>query len=133
MAEAFLQKHAGDVFEAESAGLEAGSLNPIVVEVMREIGIDISRNKIKEVFQFLKQGKSFHYVIMVCDEASAERCPIFPGVVRRIHWNFPDPSKFSGTHESKLSQSRVVRDMIKAKVLEFIEQETTVRVHGTTV
>ena len=133
MAEAFLKKHAGDSFEVESAGLEAGVLNPIVVEAMQEVGIDISANKTKEVYQFLKQGKTFHYVITVCDEASAERCPIFPGVSQRMHWGFADPSSFTGSHVTKFSKTREVRDLIKSKVLEFIEKETEVKVHGTTV
>ena len=133
MAEAFLKKYAGDSFEVESAGLEAGVLNPIVVEAMQEVGIDISANKTKEAYQFLKQGKTFHYVITVCDEASAERCPIFPGVSQRMHWGFSDPSSFHGTHNEKLTKTREVRDLIKSKVLEFIEKETKVTAHGTTV
>ena len=80
MAEAFLKQLAGDRFEVESAGIEPGALNPIVVDAMKEIGIDISGNQTKDVFDFLKRGKAFSYVITVCDEASGERCPIFPGV-----------------------------------------------------
>ncbi|MBI4429136.1 MAG: arsenate reductase ArsC [Ignavibacteriales bacterium] len=133
MAEAFLKSYAGDFFEVESGGLEAGVLNPIVVEAMKEAGIDISGNTTKEVFLFLKQGKAFHYVITVCDEASAERCPIFPGVSQRLHWGFADPSSFTGDHEEKLSKTREIRDLIKAKVMEFIEKETKVAARGTQV
>ncbi|MBI3006457.1 MAG: arsenate reductase ArsC [Ignavibacteriales bacterium] len=133
MAEAFLKTYAGDTFEVESAGLEAGVLNPVVVEAMREVGIDISGNTTKEVFQFLKQGITFHYVIAVCDEASAERCPIFPGVSKRMHWSFADPSSFTGSHDIKLAKTREVRDLIKTKVMEFIEKETKVTAHGTQV
>src|SRR6516162_8600548 len=78
MAEAFLNQICGEEFEAQSAGLEPGKLNPIVVEVMREIGFDIAQNKTKAVFDMIKFGQIFSYVITVCDEASAERCPIFP-------------------------------------------------------
>jgi arsenate reductase len=93
MAEAFLNQLCDGEFEAQSAGLEPGTLNPIVVEAMREIGIDISQNKAKAVFDFVKSGEAFTYVITVCDEASAERCPIFPGVTTRLHWGFPIPRR----------------------------------------
>ena len=116
MAEAFLNQICGEEFEAHSAGLEPGKLNPIVVEAMREIGMDISGNPTKAVFDMFKSGKIFAYVITVCDEASAERCPIFPGVTRRLHWSFPDPSSMQGTHEEKLAKTREVRDTIKAKI-----------------
>jgi arsenate reductase (thioredoxin) len=116
MAEAFLNKICGNEFEAHSAGLEPGTLNPIVEEAMREIGIDISGNQTKAVFDMYKSGRIFHYVITVCDEASAERCPIFPGVISRLSWSFPDPSGFQGTHEEKLTQTREVRDAIKVKI-----------------
>ena len=116
MAEAFLNQICGDVFEAQSAGLEPGKLNPIVVEVMQEIGIDISGNPTKAVFDLFKSGKVFSCVITVCDETSAERCPIFPGVTRRLHWSFPDPSAIPGTHEEKLAGTRRVRDNIKSKI-----------------
>ncbi len=116
MAEAFLNQICGKEFEAHSAGLEPGNLNPIVVEAMREIGIDISGNQTKAVFDMFKSGKTFQYVITVCDETSAERCPIFPGVTKRLHWSFADPSSFPGTHEEKLTKTREVRDTIKARV-----------------
>ena len=116
MAEAFLGQACGDVFEAYSAGLEPGKLNPIVVEAMKEIGIDISGNKTKAVSDMVKSGKAFQYVITVCDETSAERCPIFPGITKRLHWGFPDPSSFPGTHDEKLAKTREVRDTIKKQV-----------------
>jgi arsenate reductase len=116
MAEAFLKQVCGEQFEAHSAGLEPGKLNPIVVEAMKEVGLDISSNQTKAVFDMFKSGKIFAYVITVCDEASAERCPIFPGVTTRLHWSFPDPSAFPGTHDEKLARTREVRDTIKAKI-----------------
>ncbi|MDD5668507.1 MAG: arsenate reductase ArsC, partial [Candidatus Omnitrophica bacterium] len=79
MAEAFLKQKAGDRFEVESAGLEPGELNPLAIEVMREIGIDISQNKTKNVFDFYRQGKHYDFIITVCDESQAQRCPVFPG------------------------------------------------------
>src|SRR6184192_2298244 len=106
MAEAFLNEICGEQFEAQSAGLEPGKLNPIVVEAMREIGIDISSKKTKAVFDVFRSGQTFAYVITVCDEASAERCPIFPGVTTRLHWSFPDPSAIRGSHDEKLARTR---------------------------
>ena len=121
MAEAFLKQMAGDRFEVESAGLEPGKLNPTVVEVMKESGIDISQNKTKSVFDFFKQGKQYDYVVTVCDESQAGACPIFPGtaVTKRIHWGFEDPSGFTGSYEEKLAKTRVVRDAIKKKLEEW--------------
>mgnify|MGYP001597951214 CR=1 FL=1 len=120
MAEAFVNEFHSDKFIAESAGLEPGKLNPLVVKSMSEIGIDISNNKTKDVFDFIKDGKIFNYVITVCDEASGQRCPIFPGALKRIHWSFEDPSSFTGTEEEKLLKIAKVRDAIKIKVEEFI-------------
>jgi arsenate reductase (thioredoxin) len=116
MAEAFLNQICGVEFEAHSAGLEPGKLNPVVVEAMQEIGIDISGNQAKAVSDVVKSGTRFQNVITVCDETSAERCPILPGFTTRLHWSFPDPSRFQGTHEEKLAKTREVRDTIKAKI-----------------
>lgn len=122
MAEAFLNKYGDGVFEAESAGLEAGKLNPYVVKVLQEVGIDISNKGTQEVFDLFRQGRLFQAVITVCDEASAEGCPIFPGVVKRLGWSFPDPSTFTGTEDEILEQTRKVRDDIKDAVMAFIEE-----------
>ena len=119
MSEAFLNHYFGDKFEAESAGLEPGTLNPIVVEVMKEIGIDISGNKTKSVFDYFKEGRMFKYVITVCDKTAAEKCPIFPGVAEKIHWSFPDPSTLQGTYEEKLEGTKKIRDLIKNKIEEW--------------
>ena len=116
MAEAWLNHLCADFFEADSAGLEPGILNPLVVEVMQEAGIDISAKKTQSVFDLIKKGKRFNCVITVCDEASAERCPIFPGAIEKLHWSFPDPSRITGTKEEKLKAVRVIRDAIKAKI-----------------
>lgn len=116
MAEAFLNQLCPEDFTADSAGLEPGELNPVVVEAMREIGIDISGKATKRVFDLFRGGRTFNYVIAVCDAASAERCPIFPGVNQRLNWSFPDPSSARGTHEVKLAKAREVRDAIKARI-----------------
>jgi len=120
MAEAFLKQLAGDKFEVESAGLKPGKLNPIVIEVMKEVGIDISQNKTKSVFDFYKQGKQYDYVITVCDESQSRACPVFPGKGERLHWGFMDPSQFQGSLEDKLKQTGVVRDQIKAKLKKWL-------------
>ena len=127
MAEAFLNQICGDEFEAHSAGLEAGRLNPIVVEAMSELGIDISRNQTKAVFDFIKSGESFAYVITVCDEASAERCPVFPGITQRLHWSFPDPSSLPGTYEEKLAATRKIRDAIKVRIEDWCAETCATR------
>jgi len=116
MAEAFVEKYGGNRFEVESAGLEPGILNPVVVEVMREVGIDISNNKTKSVFELYKRNKLYDYVITVCDESDSSKCPVFPGKCRRFHWPFNDPSKFQGSKEEKIKQTREVRDEIEQKI-----------------
>jgi arsenate reductase len=126
MAEALLKQLGGDHFEAESAGFKPGTLNLVVVETLKEIGIDISQAKTKSVFDLYKQGRMYQYVVTVCDESKAESCPIFPGLVRsRMHWSFQDPSSFEGSHEERLAKTRVVRDQIKAKIEEFIKTGVT--------
>lgn len=120
MAEAFLNTLAGDTFFAESAGLEAGTINPYVVKVMNELGIDISDKKTDSVFEFFKQGRLYTYVIAVCDAASAEKCPIFPGVCNRLNWSFSNPAEFTGTDEEILAATRKVRDQIKEEIEKFI-------------
>ncbi|MES1225021.1 MAG: arsenate reductase ArsC [Bacteroidota bacterium] len=127
MAEAYLNTLGKEKFEAESAGLEAGKLNPDVVKVMAEDGIDISNNKTKSVFDFFRQGKKYNAVVTVCDEASAEQCPIFPGKTKRIAWSFPDPSAFKGTEEETLQATRKVRNEIKSKIISFIEEAKEVK------
>ncbi len=120
MAEAFLRKYGSDRYEAESAGLEPRGLNPLAVEAMREVGIDISGKHTNDVSEFLAQGRAFDYVVTVCDETSGERCPIFPGAGVRLHWSFDDPSSFTGTHEEKLRKTRIVRDAVEERVLTFL-------------
>ena len=121
MAEALLNKLGGDSFEASSAGLEPGKLNPYVVKVLQEEGIDISNNQTKSAIDFVKQGKLFQYIITVCDESTAQRCPIFPGVRERIMMSFNDPSTFTGSEAEILDKVRVVKDEITKEIKKFIE------------
>ncbi len=119
MAEGYLRYVAGDKFEAISAGIEPKTLNPLAVEVMQEIGIDISRQRSKDVVSLL--GQHVPYVVTVCDNAK-ERCPIFPGTWKFLHWSFEDPAEATGTHEEKLEVFRRVRDQIIAHIDEqFVE------------
>ena len=126
MAEEYLRKLGAERFEVESAGLEPGAINPLAAEVMQEEGIDIQGKKTNSVFEFYKQGRSYDYVITVCSKEAAERCPIFPGAgpVERLHWPFDDPSQVTGTHQEKLVKVREIRDQIKAKILEFVQERS---------
>jgi arsenate reductase len=123
MAEAFLNHFGGNEFIAESAGLEPGELNPYVVTVLKEIGIDISGKETNDVFNFYRQGRIYNYIITVCDETAGERCPVFPGISERLHWSFEDPSALKGTEEEILARVRKIRDEIKNKISEFINSK----------
>ncbi len=122
MAEAYLNQLGVGRFVAYSAGIEPGKLNPLVVDVLREDGIDISHHQTKSVQSFLDQREIFDYVITVCDETSAERCPAFPGKHERLHWGFPDPSSFVGDPADKLAFTRQVRDQIRQKIVVWLTQ-----------
>lgn len=123
MAAAFLRTIAADRFEVESAGLEPGKLNPLAVAAMRDAGIDISHNGTQSVFELFEASRRFDYVISVCDAASAERCPVFPGVATRLNWSFADPSGFTGADDERLQRTIAVRDEIRQKVQEWVVQE----------
>ena len=125
MAEELLRKYGGDDFIAQSAGLEPRELNPLAIEVLKEEGIDISGKKTQSVFELFKTGHLYRYVITVCDESKAQNCPIFPGQTSRIHWSFEDPSGFEGTWEEKLERTRAIKEQIKEKILEFIEEKNS--------
>lgn len=120
IAEAYFRRFAGDIVEVESAGLEPGVLNPLVVRALAEDGIDISGKKTRDVFSLYQAGRTYRYVITVCSKDAAERCPIFPGRSERLHWPFPDPSAFTGTDEEKMAKVRELRDAIRAKVEAFV-------------
>jgi len=122
MAEALLNHFYGDRFQAESAGLEPGKLNPIAVAAMADIGIDISQKTTRDVFELYKSGNMYKYVITVCDEASAERCPLFPSVTKTLHWSFVDPASFTGSDNDRLQKTIKVRDQIKAKLAAWVHE-----------
>lgn len=109
IAEGFLNALHGDRYEGHSAGMEATKVNPYVIKVMMELGIDISRHRSKSIEEF--RGKSFNYVVTVCDHAK-EICPFFPGDTI-LHKSFDDPSEFKGSEEEILSKTRRVRNEIR--------------------
>jgi arsenate reductase len=118
MAEELLRRACPDV-RVESAGITPGELNPLAIEVLLEEGIDIRGKKTRDVFEVYKEGHLYSHVITVCDESSAERCPVFPGPGRREHWSFKDPSQFTGTWEERLAQTRLIRDAINERIAEW--------------
>jgi arsenate reductase len=121
MAEAFLKDMAGDRIDVESAGLEPKTVNPLVIEVMQEIGFDLSQAKSDSVFDFFKEGRLYDYVITVCDETAAGQCPVFPGITKRFHWPFKDPEALTGIHEEKLIALREIRNQIKEKLTSWLK------------
>jgi len=122
MAEAFLNVLGGGRFLAESAGLDPRDINPLVVEVMQELGYDLAGRKGNSLFEFFKQGRLYDYVIYVCDKETEDRCPVFPGVRRTQNWPFPDPAKLEGTHEEKLAGARKIRDAIRSRIETWIKE-----------
>jgi arsenate reductase len=121
MAETFLKAIGGERFEVESAGFEPKPVNPYVIEVMKEVGYDLSDNTSDSVMQFFREGRLYDYVITVCDESIENECPIFPGIARRLHWPFPDPENVSGTDDEKLQKIRSIRDDIRRQIYFFLK------------
>ena len=93
-------------------------------QFVQKPGIDISMKESQSVFNFFAEGRLYDYVITVCDESIEDRCPIFPGVQRRLHWPFPDPSKITGTTEEQLTEIRKIRDSIRARIESWIQEVT---------
>ena len=124
MAEGYLRHAGGGRFEAMSAGVEPKGLNPLAVEAMREIGIDISRQKSKAVEELLAANPT--YVVTVCDNAK-QTCPTFPGTFKCLHWGLQDPAGAAGSHDEKLAAFRRIRDEIVRKIDEELLVETSVR------
>ncbi len=120
MAEALLRKHAAGRFEAYSAGIEPGKVNPLTVRVLNEVGIDPSLQWAKPVELF--RGKMHvDYVITLCNKAE-QRCPTFPAATSRHHWSFDDPAAGGGSEDEKLARFRKVRDEIEKQILTWIAE-----------
>ncbi|MDF2942283.1 MAG: low molecular weight phosphatase family protein [Herbinix sp.] len=122
VAEAFLNHKYGDKFIAESAGYKTKEINPIAIEVMKEKGYDIANNSINRVFDYYNEGRSYQYVVTVCNRESEGDCPICPGNVIRLHWDGLDnPEEFIGTNEEKLEKARNLCNDIEKRVDEFVK------------
>jgi arsenate reductase len=120
MAEGLLRHWAGDVFDVFSAGVSPSRVRPEAIEVMGEIGIDISDQRSKPVDEF--SGEEFDYVVTVCDNAK-EQCPVFPGKTKLIHWSFDDPAAADGDEAARLAVFRRVRDEIGQRLQTFMHEQ----------
>ncbi len=118
MAEGWLRKLAGDRFKAVSAGIRPAGLNPLAVQVMKELDVDISQQRSKDVAEF--SGSRFNAVITVCDHAK-EACPIFPGGGKVLHWSFEDPAEAEGSEEERMRVFRRVRDEIGSNITAWLK------------
>lgn len=122
MAEGWLRALAGDRYEVASAGTEATRVHPLAIRVMKEVGVDLGGHASKTLDRFRRTPWDF--VITVCDAAN-ERCPLFPGAGRRIHWSFDDPSGAVGSDLERLATFRRVRDEIRARLAAWLAECTT--------
>ena len=121
MAEAFLRKYAGNLFEVYSAGLLPKGINPLTIQVMEEIGFEMSQHTSKDLLQYM--GKvHFGYLITVCDRAE-KKCPIFPGMGLRLHWPIEDPAEFIGTEKEIIARFRAARDQIDLKIRAWLGEQ----------
>ena len=117
IAEGYLRHFAGDVANIYSAGIETHGVNPKAIEIMKRDGIDISGHTSNNINEYL--DINFDFVITVCDNAK-ESCPYFPTKAIKLHYNFPDPAKASGTEEEIMKQFLEVREMIKKYTQSFV-------------
>lgn len=122
VAEEYLNRIGGDRFEAESAGYSPEGMHPLIEQVMKEDGFDLSGKKTQSAWDLFKEGKMFNYIITVCNRAHEEECPLFPKPFTQLNWPYPDPGSFEGTEEEKLEQARELRDSIKKRIEQFVEE-----------
>lgn len=121
MAQALLLKYGGGNFDVDSAGINSGVLNPLAVEIIKDDeSIDISSYTTNKVMDYYKEGKHYHYVITVCDEASQEACPVFPSLDGVLHWNISSPAS-DGNNDEKKAKIRISKEEIKINILKFID------------
>ncbi len=119
IAEGYLRYFSGGNAKIYSAGVETHGLNPRAIAIMKEDGIDISQHTSNHIDEY--RSINFDFVITVCDNAR-ERCPFFPSLAQKFHYNFPDPAKATGTEEEIMEQFRKVRDMIKVYAQGFVKK-----------
>ena len=125
MAEAYLRRFCGQDVTVDSAGLDPTTINPLVVTVMAEEGLDLAGKKTRKVFDLYREGRLYDAVITVCEESLEAQCPVFPGVTHRLHLPFPDPARVSGTESERLAQVRVIRDRIRERMAALAEEIAT--------
>lgn len=119
MAEGLLRHDGGPAYEVSSAGTHPSHVRPEAIQVMRELGIDISSHRSKSVEEFA--GQHFDYVITVCDNAK-ESCPVFPATTKRIHWSLEDPAAVQGSEEQRLAEFRRIRDQLRTHLLQLVHE-----------
>ena len=117
MAEGLLRARGGGAYEVFSAGTQATAVRPEAIQVMAELGIDVSGQESKLLDRYLSE--SFDWVVTVCDRAR-ESCPVFPGARQSLHWDFDDPAAAGGTEERRLEVFRRVRDEIDGRIRDFV-------------
>jgi len=120
MAEGLLRHMAGDRVEVASAGVAPTRIRPEAIEVMKELGINMSHHRSKSIDEFITQA--FDYVITVCDNAN-QHCPMFAGPSRRIHWNIEDPAAVEGESQTRLNSFRAARNELSERLCKFIQLE----------
>jgi arsenate reductase len=124
MAEALLRKHAGDRFDAMSAGLEPTTIHPLTVRALNEIGVDVSRQHAKGLDGILGK-QTFQIAVFVC-ERTQENCPhVYPFALQRLSWPFEDPAAAQGTEDEQLQKFREIRDQIETRILEWLKTMAT--------
>jgi arsenate reductase (thioredoxin) len=124
IAEEYLRNLGGERFEVESAGYLPTEVNPLVIQVMKEEGIDLTGKKTQSVFQLYKSQQFYGYIITVCQRAKEENCPVFPGMAKQIHWDLENPDDYVGSGEERLNKLRLLRDKIKSMVMQFIDEQS---------
>ncbi len=121
MAEALLRHEAGELFDAHSAGTDPKGVNPLTVQVMKELGIDIAQQRSKHLREYLGR-LPVRILVVVCSEAE-KSCPtIWPGALQRLYWRFDDPAAAQGTDEEKLNKFREVRDAIQIRIKDWLAE-----------
>ena len=126
MAEEYLKRIGGERFEVRSAGFEPTEINPLVAKILEEDGFDLSDKETHDAWDFYRGGEHFNFVITVCDRSHEEKCPIFPRPFVQSNWPFPDPDGFTGSDEEKMEQVRNLRDSIRKRVKQFVEETSGV-------
>ncbi|WP_245584589.1 arsenate reductase ArsC [Spirochaeta cellobiosiphila] len=104
--------------------MEPGNINPYVIEALKLEGIDVTQKQTKSVMDLFKAERQYDYVITVCSRDVEEKCPVFPGTMKRMNWPFPDPEKFQGSKEEILQQVIELKDVIGEMIKQFIEAKT---------